>query len=87
MADTRVSSKGQVVIPAHIRERYGIQPGTRISFIEREQEIVVQPLTKERIREACGMLKSKSSATKELLRERARDRKREDGKTGKGRAR
>ena len=72
MADARVSGKGQIVIPAHMREKYGIRPGTRIRFIEREQEIVVQPLTKESVRKACGMLKSRSSATGELLKERAR---------------
>ena len=76
MADARVSGKGQIVIAAHIRERYGIRPGTRICFIEREQEVVVQPLTKESVRKACGMLKSRSSATGELLKERARARRR-----------
>jgi len=39
--------------------------------------------TKESIRAACGLLKSKTSATKALLRERALDKKREEGKLRK----
>jgi len=87
MTDTSVSRRGQIVIPAHIREKYGIQPGTRVCFIEREREVAFQPLTKESVREACGILKSTSPATKELLRERAKDRMREDEKAKKSRTR
>ena len=35
---------------------------------------------KQNIRAACGMLKSKTSVTKELLQERAKDKKREEAK-------
>ncbi len=38
-----------------------------------------QPIaTKPNIKTLCGMLKSKTSATKALLKERAKDKKRED---------
>jgi hypothetical protein len=36
--------------------------------------------TKKNIRIVCGMLQSKTSVTKELLKERARDKKREEAK-------
>jgi hypothetical protein len=36
--------------------------------------------TKESIRAVCGMLKSKTAITKALLKERARDKKREEKK-------
>ncbi len=77
-----VTSKGQIVIPARLRRRYGIETGTKICFIERDQEILLQPITEESIRQMRGMLKSRGSAAKELLRERSRDRKREDGRVG-----
>jgi hypothetical protein len=35
---------------------------------------------KKNIRAACGMLKSKTAVTKELINERARDKKREEAK-------
>jgi len=82
-----VTSKGQLVIPARLRRRYGIKPGTKVCFIERENEILFQPVTKEYIRSVRGMLKSETSVTQELLKERARDKEREEAKLEKPGAR
>jgi AbrB family looped-hinge helix DNA binding protein len=82
-----VTSKGQLVVPARIRRKYGIKPGTRICFIERGGEIIFQPVTREYIRSVCGMLKSETSATEELLKERAKDKRREKAKLEKPGAR
>ena len=78
-----VTSKGQLVVPAKLRRRYGIKPGTKVCFIERGNEILFQPVTKEYIRSVCGMLKSETSVTQELLKERAKDREREEAKLEK----
>lgn len=78
-----VTSKGQLVVPSRLRRKYGIKPGTKICFIERDNEIVFQPVTREYIRSVCGMLKSETSATEELLRERAREKEREEAKLEK----
>lgn len=80
METARVTSKGQLVVPARLRRKYGIKPGTQIRFIERENEIIFQPVTREYIRSVCGMLKSATSVTQELLKERARDKAREEAK-------
>lgn len=80
METARVTSKGQLVVPARLRRKYGIKPGTQIRFIERENEIIFQPVTREYIRSVCGMLKSATSVTQELLKERARDKAREETK-------
>jgi AbrB family looped-hinge helix DNA binding protein len=82
-----VTSKGQLVIPARLRRRYGIKPGTKICFIERDNEILFQPVTKEYIRSVRGMLKSNTSVIQELLRDRARDKEREEAKLEKTSAR
>jgi AbrB family looped-hinge helix DNA binding protein len=78
-----VTSKGQLVIPARLRRKYGIKPGTKVCFIEGEREIIFQPLTREYIRSVCGMLKGEGRAAQELLKERARDREREEAKGAK----
>ena len=78
-----VTSKGQPVIPPKIRRKFGIKPGTKICFVERDHEVVFQPVTKEHIRNLAGMLKSAGPVTTALLKERALDKEREDKKVGK----
>jgi AbrB family looped-hinge helix DNA binding protein len=82
-----VTTKGQLVVPARLRRKYGIKAGTRIRFVDREREIVLQPLTREYIRSVCGLLADAGPATPELLKERKRDRQREEAPRGKSRAR
>ena len=72
-----VTSKGQLVVPAKLRRRYGIRRGTRVVFVDRGAEILFQPVTREFVRSVCGMLQSSGSVAADLLRERARDKKRE----------
>jgi len=74
MDSVYVTTKGRIVIPARLRQKLGIKPGTRVCFIEHGSEILFQPLTKQYIRSICGMLKDKTSATAELLVERMKDR-------------
>jgi len=87
METAYVTSKGQLVIPAKIRRKYGIKPGTKVCFIDRNGELLFQPVTKEYIRSVCGMLQSDTSVAKELLKDRAKDRDREEAKLAKLRAR
>ena len=83
METAYVTSKGQLVIPARIRRKYGIKPGTKVCFLERDGELLFQPVTKEYIRSVCGMLRSETSVTKELLEERAKDKEREEARLEK----
>lgn len=73
-----VTTKGQIVIPARTRRRFGIRAGTRIRFFERDGEIVLQPVTGAAVRSLCGILKSQTSATADLLTGRTRDREHEE---------
>jgi AbrB family looped-hinge helix DNA binding protein len=38
----RVTSKGQVTIPKHLRQRTGIGPGVEVEFAEKGGELVVR---------------------------------------------
>ncbi len=73
-----VTTKGQVVIPRRIRARYHIKKGTRVCFESRANEIVLKPLTPDYFEKMAGILGTGGKATKALLEERARDRRRED---------
>ncbi|MFX1512293.1 MAG: AbrB/MazE/SpoVT family DNA-binding domain-containing protein [Promethearchaeota archaeon] len=58
----KVTNKGMVTIPAHIRKKYGIVDGKRVMFIEDEGQIRIIPiLTKEEIK------KMASYTSKEML--------------------
>jgi AbrB family looped-hinge helix DNA binding protein len=37
---SRISSKGQVTVPAEVRETLGLVPGTPVEFVVREGEAV-----------------------------------------------
>jgi antitoxin PrlF len=52
-----VTSKGQLVIPAELRRRIGIQKGTKVCFCEDELgRIILQPVTEEFIDRLTGSL-------------------------------
>ena len=77
MDSVYVTTRGRIVIPARLRQKLGIKPGTKVCFIEHKNDILFQPITKQYIRRLCGMLKSTTSVTAELLIEHKKDRERE----------
>ena len=87
MDSAYVTTKGQLVVPARLRRKYGITAGTRVRFLERDREIILQPLTRQYIRSVCGLLADGGPATRELLKERTRERQREEARGGKSRPR
>ena len=48
MATTTVSSKGQVVIPRALREKYRLTSGTRFEIAEYDAGLVLAPLKRVR---------------------------------------
>ena len=40
--ETRVTSQGQVSVPAAIRRKLGVEPGSTLQWIERGDEVVVR---------------------------------------------
>jgi AbrB family looped-hinge helix DNA binding protein len=37
----RITSKGQLTIPAHVREKLGLHPGTEIEFFIKDDELYI----------------------------------------------
>lgn len=77
MAKMRISEKGWVVIPAHLREKYKIKPGDEVAIIDYGGVLSIVPLVKDPIKAGRGMLKGGRSLTDALLKERAKERARE----------
>jgi AbrB family looped-hinge helix DNA binding protein len=71
--ETIITAKGQIVIPASIRQRLGIKEGTRIKIEERDNEIILKPITREYIHSGRGRFRGKG-LMKALLAEKSRER-------------
>ena len=74
---SKVTVKGQVLIPGDIRKRHHIDPGSEVRFVEYGNVVCIVPVVADPVAAAWGMLPSVPSLTEELLDERNRDRARE----------
>jgi AbrB family looped-hinge helix DNA binding protein len=55
MAHTAIiSSRGQVVIPAKLRKRFGLKEGAKISFSVENNKLVIAPIDWAAIEALCG---------------------------------
>jgi AbrB family looped-hinge helix DNA binding protein len=75
-----VSSKGQVVIPAELRQRLSLEKGTPATWSEEGGRLVLTPMTERQLDEIMGFLKparGEPSMFEESFAERERERKRE----------
>jgi len=77
MTITSVTTKGQMVIPSKIRRRLNIKTGTKLYIEEKDNSLIVKPVTPEYFDKVAGILPTKGKLSKALLEERAKDRERE----------
>ena len=75
--ETTVTVKGQVVIPAKIRQHLGIKKGSRFHIEERNGEIILRPLNRDYFKKMSGILKG-SELVRALEDSRAEDLKKEN---------
>lgn len=81
MTTSTVSKKGWVVIPKVFRQRYRLEPGTRVSFVDYGGVLAVVPAPEDPIRAGYGLLRDagdRSSWTGAIVAEHAAARTRED---------
>ena len=74
--ETYATVKGQIVIPAELRRKYGIKAGTKLNVIDTGEAILLKPVTEESLKRLQGKLKGKG-VLKSLLDERRKDAVRE----------
>lgn len=82
MTIVRLSEKGQLVIPSEIRAKYHLGKGDRFLVRDQAGEIILKPLERYPLLDLRGAFKSETSLTEELLRERQKDRAKEDEEHG-----
>lgn len=83
MGSVLVSKKGQVVIPAPLRKKYGIEPATKVEITEIDNKICIIPLPDSPIKGARGMLKMGRKSSSVLFSERRKDKELEIKKNKK----
>jgi AbrB family looped-hinge helix DNA binding protein len=74
--ETYSTIKGQIVIPASLRRKYGIKNGTKIIITDNGDSITLKPVTEQYLKNLQGSLKGKG-ALKTLVDERQKDKERE----------
>jgi AbrB family looped-hinge helix DNA binding protein len=83
---TTLSSKGQMVIPAVIRDQLGLEPGTRIAMRVEGERVILEPETLaaklRALKELRGVTSGGPSMTDDLIEERRRDQARESEEEG-----
>jgi len=70
--ETYSTVKGQIVIPATLRRKYGIKNGTKIIVIDSGDAIILKPVTDQYLRNLQGSLKGKGGLNV-LMEERRKD--------------
>ena len=86
MAIVRVSTKGQIVIPHEIRQKYHIQQKGWVEIVDLDGKILIVPLPHHPVRAARGMLRWKASTLELMKAMREEEQALEDAK-GRGRTR
>jgi AbrB family looped-hinge helix DNA binding protein len=77
MTISRATIKGQVVIPAPLRNKFNIKKGSRVSISEGEGNVIlIKPLPDDPIEASRGILKGKTSMTRALVKDRRAEAKR-----------
>ncbi len=75
MSTATISTKGQLVIPAEIREKLGLKPGAKVAVTLEGTKIVVQPVA-ALIEELHGIFQGGPSMSDELIADRREDERR-----------
>ena len=74
METSVVTSKGQIVVPAKIRKKLGLNKGTRIAFIEQDGKLYLQTLDSAFFDSMAGVLATNGRLLNSLLEDKKKER-------------
>lgn len=75
MTTLTISTKGWVVIPAELREKYQLKPGAKVRIIDYGGVLSIVPELADPVAQAFQMFSGKSSLTQALLQEHKKERR------------
>lgn len=65
METSVLTSKGQLLIPKRLRNKYGIKSGVKVAFIETSEGVVLKPMDENFFNQFVGMLKEGAPSIEE----------------------
>jgi AbrB family looped-hinge helix DNA binding protein len=74
MVTSIITTKGQVVIPSRIRNKYGMKKGTKVAFVEKGNAVLMQPLDGNYFESLAGSLGTDGKMLKSLMEDKKRER-------------
>ena len=74
---TKVTSRGQVSIPAEIRKQFNIEPESKVEWVVESNTIKVVPLPRDPVAAFRGR-GSRRCSTAQLIQDRRQEREKED---------
>ena len=72
-----ISNKGWVVIPAELRKKYNLAPGTEVTLVDYGGVLTIVPVMADPIKKGRGLLKGQPSLTTVLKQDRELEKKRD----------
>ena len=80
METSVLTSKGQLLIPKRIRNKYGIKTGVKIIFEETENGVLITPMNEQYFSSFAGILKTTGNLAAEMKQMKAEEKEMEDKK-------
>ena len=72
-----ISNKGWVVIPAELRKKYNLTPGSEVMIVDYGGALAIVPVPKNPIKAGRGFIKGKPSLYTDLKKDREIEKKRD----------
>ena len=73
METSITTNKGQIVIPRRYRKKFGITPGTKVGFVEKDGYLILRALNKDYFESFAGILGGEGDLLDELKKEKAKE--------------
>ena len=80
METSILTTKGQLLIPKRIRNKYGIKSGVKVIFEDTEGGVVIKPMNENYFKSFRGILKSSGNLKEEIREMKEEEKKLEDRK-------
>jgi AbrB family looped-hinge helix DNA binding protein len=80
METSVLTTKGQLLIPKRIRNKYGIKSGVKVIFEDTDGGVMIKPMNEHYFKSFKGILKSQGNLKEEIKEMKEEEKKLEDRK-------